>query len=147
MLLIPPSLHPTLLMFSKSFISFKFVLPGYNVRPLNMSGAIGLEQLKKLSKIIAVRRENAKSFQNLFEDHPYIQIQRELGTSSWYGFAIIIKEHADGDRQDIVNKLSKNGEIIAFDREMIDRDGRAIGVYKFSAVGAKHFFNDIDYFE
>ena len=27
--------------------SFKFVLPGYNVRPLEMSGAIGIEQLKK----------------------------------------------------------------------------------------------------
>ena len=26
--------------------SFKFILPGYNVRPLEMSGAIGIEQLK-----------------------------------------------------------------------------------------------------
>ena len=26
--------------------SFKFVLPGYNLRPLEMSGAIGIEQLK-----------------------------------------------------------------------------------------------------
>ena len=26
--------------------SFRFVLPGYNVRPLEMSGAIGVEQLK-----------------------------------------------------------------------------------------------------
>ena len=107
---VPKENHITATKTNNSFEeSFKFVLPGYNVRPLNMSGAIGLEQLKKLSKIITVRRENAKSFQNLFEDHPYIQIQRELGTSSWYGFAIIIKEHADVDRQDIVNKLSKNG--------------------------------------
>ncbi|MEZ4814796.1 MAG: DegT/DnrJ/EryC1/StrS family aminotransferase [Bdellovibrionota bacterium] len=28
--------------------AFKFVLPGYNVRPLEMSGAIGIEQIKKL---------------------------------------------------------------------------------------------------
>ena len=107
---VPKENHITATKINNSFEeSFKFVLPGYNVRPLNMSGAIGLEQLKKLSKIITVRRENAKSFQNLFEDHPYIQIQKELGTSSWYGFAIIIKEHANVDRQDIVNKLSKNG--------------------------------------
>lgn len=26
--------------------SFRFVLPGYNVRPVEMSGAIGIEQLK-----------------------------------------------------------------------------------------------------
>ena len=32
--------------------SFKFVLPGYNVRPLEMSGAIGLQQLKKLPSFI-----------------------------------------------------------------------------------------------
>jgi hypothetical protein len=28
--------------------SFRFVLPGYNVRPLEMSGALGIEQVKKL---------------------------------------------------------------------------------------------------
>ena len=31
--------------------SFKFVLPGYNLRPLEMSGAIGLEQMKKLVEL------------------------------------------------------------------------------------------------
>src|SRR5262249_37392305 len=28
--------------------AYRFILPGYNVRPIEMSGAIGLEQLKKL---------------------------------------------------------------------------------------------------
>jgi CDP-6-deoxy-D-xylo-4-hexulose-3-dehydrase len=32
--------------------SFRFVLPGYNLRPLEMSGAIGQEQLKKLPQLI-----------------------------------------------------------------------------------------------
>ena len=36
--------------------SFKFVLPGYNVRPLEMSGAIGVEQLKKLPEFLVNRR-------------------------------------------------------------------------------------------
>ena len=30
--------------------SFRFVLPGYNLRPLEMSGALGQEQLKKTSR-------------------------------------------------------------------------------------------------
>ena len=28
--------------------AYRFILPGYNVRPIEMSGAIGIEQLKKL---------------------------------------------------------------------------------------------------
>ena len=36
--------------------SFRFVLPGYNLRPLEMSGAIGREQLKKLDELIDGRR-------------------------------------------------------------------------------------------
>ena len=32
--------------------SFRFVLPGYNVRPVEMSGAIGLKQLKKLPSFL-----------------------------------------------------------------------------------------------
>ena len=39
--------------------SFRFVLPGYNVRPVEMSGAIGIEQLKKLPLFLKQRRENA----------------------------------------------------------------------------------------
>ncbi|WP_200852751.1 DegT/DnrJ/EryC1/StrS family aminotransferase, partial [Klebsiella pneumoniae] len=59
--------------------SFKFVLPGYNVRPLEMSGALGIEQLKKLPNFIETRRKNAELFQSLFADHPFIEIQKETG--------------------------------------------------------------------
>ena len=61
--------------------SFKFVLPGYNVRPLEMSGAIGIEQLKKLSNFIAQRRKNARYFISLFANHPDFMIQQEIGNS------------------------------------------------------------------
>ena len=44
--------------------AFKFVLPGYNVRPLEMSGAIGLEQLKKLTNFINARKKMHWSFKN-----------------------------------------------------------------------------------
>src|SRR3546814_17866659 len=39
--------------------AFRFVLPGYNLRPLELSGALGIEQVKKLSRIIAERRATA----------------------------------------------------------------------------------------
>ncbi|WP_322630143.1 DegT/DnrJ/EryC1/StrS family aminotransferase [Halothiobacillus sp.] len=86
--------------------SFKFVLPGYNVRPLEMSGAIGIEQLKKLPGFLHNRRENAAYFQELFSNHPYLDIQREVGASSWFGFSLVIREGSDVIRKEIVNKLS-----------------------------------------
>lgn len=89
--------------------SFKFVLPGYNVRPLEMSGAIGLEQLKKLPDFIAKRRENGAYFQTLFASHPYLNIQKETGTSSWFGFSLVIKENVEIERKTIVSKLVENG--------------------------------------
>lgn len=89
--------------------SFKFVLPGYNVRPLEMSGAIGIEQLKKLPSFIDMRRKNAELFQHLFADHPFIDIQKETGKSSWFGFSLILKESAPYKRADLVKMLTENG--------------------------------------
>jgi dTDP-4-amino-4,6-dideoxygalactose transaminase len=88
--------------------SFKFVLPGYNVRPLEMSGAIGIEQLKKLPDFIKNRRDNAKLFVSLFDNHPYIQIQQETHRSSWFGFSLVIKENAPFSRAELVEKLVAN---------------------------------------
>lgn len=39
--------------------SFRFVLPAFNVRPLEICGAIGLCQIKKLPRLIDERRKNA----------------------------------------------------------------------------------------
>ena len=89
--------------------SFKFMLPGYNARPLEMSGALGIEQLKKLPSFIETRRKNAKLFQSLFENHPHLSIQQETGNSSWFGFSLIIKENAPYTRAELVKLLSDNG--------------------------------------
>ena len=85
--------------------SFRFVLPGYNVRPLEMSGAIGVEQLKKLPTFIENRRKNAKLFIELFANHPDFMIQKEISKSSWFGFSLIIKPSSKLKRKDVVNLL------------------------------------------
>jgi len=89
--------------------SFKFVLPGYNVRPLEMSGAIGIEQLKKLPAFIEKRRDNATYFQKLFSNSANFMIQKETGNSSWFGFSLVIKEGANIKRSIVVKKLLDNG--------------------------------------
>ena len=88
--------------------SFRFVLPGYNVRPVEMSGAIGIEQLKKLPSFLKQRRENAKLFVELFKDHPDFTIQKDIDNSSWFGFSLIIKPGSNLKRKDVVSKLQEN---------------------------------------
>lgn len=78
--------------------SFRFVLPGYNLRPLEMSGALGLAQLKKLPDIVAGRRANAKVFVEHFDDIPGISIQQETGCSSWFGFAVLAESETMRDK-------------------------------------------------
>ena len=88
--------------------SFRFVLPGYNVRPVEMSGAIGLKQLKKLPSFLKKRRENANLFVNLFKNHPDFIIQKEIEKSSWFGFSLIIKPGSKRKRNEVINILEKN---------------------------------------
>lgn len=88
--------------------SFKFVLPGYNVRPLEMSGAIGREQLKKLPTFIENRQVNGRHFQEIFSNHPFLQIQEETGESSWFGFAMTVRQDADISRIDLLQRLRDN---------------------------------------
>ncbi len=88
--------------------AFKFVLPGYNVRPLEMSGAIGSEQLKKLEKFLYERRRNASFFKDKFEKLSDIEIQKQIGESSWFGFSIILKDDSRLSRLELIRELEMN---------------------------------------
>lgn len=88
--------------------SFRFLLPGYNVRPVEMSGVIGVEQLKKLPSFLDQRRKNAKLFVSLFKDNKDFYIQKDIDNSSWFGFSFIIKPESNLNRLDIVKKLEEN---------------------------------------
>jgi CDP-6-deoxy-D-xylo-4-hexulose-3-dehydrase len=85
--------------------SFRFVIPGYNVRPLEMSGAIGSEQIKKLPGFIEQRRKNADFFVSTFKDDERFYIQKEMGASSWFGFSFIIKESSGLKRSEVLRRL------------------------------------------
>ncbi len=80
----------------------------YNVRPVELSGAIGIEQLKKLPSFLSQRRKNAKQFVELFKDHKDFMIQKDIDNSSWFGFSLIIKPSSCLNRKDVINKLQEN---------------------------------------
>lgn len=85
--------------------SFNFIVPGYNLRPLEMEGAIGLEQLKKIDNMISQRRKNALYFQTKMRPIQGVRLQREVGESSWFGFSIVLEGALAGKRDQIVQKL------------------------------------------
>ena len=89
--------------------SFRFVLPGYNLRPLEMSGALGIEQLEKLPALIEGRRANAALVQAQLSDHPVFMIQKEIGAASWFGFSLVIRPEVDVARADLVKALVAAG--------------------------------------
>jgi len=57
--------------------SFNFIMPGYNLRPIEMEGALGIEQLKKLDTIIEQRRKNAAYFKSQIKNVEGYRIQEE----------------------------------------------------------------------
>ena len=86
---------------------FKFVLPGYNLRPLELSGAIGQVQLRKFPKFLEARRANAQTFTHLFGKREDVIIQSETGKSSWFGFSFILKGNLKGKRSELISHFAK----------------------------------------
>lgn len=88
--------------------SFKFVLPGYTVRPLEMSGAVGQEQLKKWPEMLKVRRANAEvAWKHLNGEN--FRLQTENGQSSWFGFGITLINKLEGRRDEVIDILHSHG--------------------------------------
>lgn len=87
------------------FEAYRFILPGYNVRPIEMCGAVGREQLKKLPGFTETRRRNLKLFQSLFADDDRFIIQREHGKSSAFSFTLILNPKYSEDRNRVFSAL------------------------------------------
>jgi Predicted pyridoxal phosphate-dependent enzyme apparently involved in regulation of cell wall biogenesis len=91
------------------FEAYRFILPGYNVRPGEIHGAIGSKQLDKLEGFLKTRRENAKHFVSLFKNDERFIIQREVGESSWFSFTMIINPQLNTNRKKVLQRLKDAG--------------------------------------
>ena len=92
---------------SDHFEAYRFILPGYNVRPLEFSGAVGQEQLKKLPAMTAARRRNMVLFRSRFEGDERFIIQREHGKSSSFSFTIILRPERQPARDRVFAALKE----------------------------------------
>lgn len=89
------------------FEAYRFVLPGYNVRPTEINAAIGLRQLRKLDGFVEKRRQNLALFHSLFAGDDRFIIQRENGKSSSFCFPIILNPAFNLNRERVLNALKE----------------------------------------
>jgi CDP-6-deoxy-D-xylo-4-hexulose-3-dehydrase len=89
------------------FEAYRFILPGYNVRPGELHGALGLEQIKKLPGFIEARRKNAAYFNELFANDQRFILQKEVGESSWFSFTMIVHPDSGIPREKVFHSLAK----------------------------------------
>lgn len=81
---------------------------GYNLKPLDLQAAMGLQQLDKLPMLDAARRENWAKLRAIFapyEQYFHMPVATEKADPCWFAFLLTIKEDAPFTRFDIVNHL------------------------------------------
>jgi CDP-6-deoxy-D-xylo-4-hexulose-3-dehydrase len=81
---------------------------GYNLKPLDLQAAMGLQQLKKLPMLDSARRKNWSILKEIFKPYEQFFHLPEATAKSdpcWFAFLLTIREHAPFSRSDIVAHL------------------------------------------
>ena len=94
---------------------FIFFNSGYNLRPTEVSAAIGHNQFKRLNKFISIRNFNKKKIILSMKKNTIINkkidfyYENKNVTPSWFGLPIKILDNTKKYKDIIIKKLEKNG--------------------------------------
>lgn len=84
---------------------------GYNLKPLELQAAMGVEQLKRLPQFIEARKKNFKALYEEFskyEDNFILPKALPNADPSWFAFPLTIRDGAKFNRGEITAWLEKN---------------------------------------
>ncbi len=84
---------------------------GYNLKPIEIQSAMGLEQIKKLPEIHSLRRRNYTLMFDIYskyEESFHLPRARARSDPSWFAFPLTIRKGAPFTRNDIVDFLEEN---------------------------------------
>jgi len=84
---------------------------GYNLKPIEIQSAIGLEQIKKLPEIHNLRQRNYKLLFEIYEKYEkFFHLPRATANAdvSWFAFPLTIRKDAPFTRTDIVDYLEEH---------------------------------------
>jgi len=94
---------------------FNFINSGFNLRPLEISAAIGLSQFKRLKKMMIIRSYNkdklitcmkkSKNWKNQFS---FFYPSKNI-TPSWFGFPLLINLKFSENKDKFLRYLELNG--------------------------------------
>ena len=92
--------------------NFNFINSGFNLRPLDLTAAIGLSQLKRLKQMMRVRSQNRKLIINRIKKSKKWNNQfsffepNENLTPSWFGFPILINKEYIKNKKNFTRHLN-----------------------------------------
>ena len=95
--------------------SFNFINSGFNLRPLDLSAAIGFSQFKRLNKMNKIRSENRNRIIKSLITSPlwsgqftFLHPIKNL-KASWFGFPILINKNYLKNKKNFLSYLNNNG--------------------------------------
>lgn len=84
---------------------------GYNLKPLDLQAAIGLEQLHKLPEMEEYRKKNFELLTKIFqpyEEYLHLPKAQEHSEPCWFAFLMTIKENSPFSRTDLTKFLENH---------------------------------------
>lgn len=81
---------------------------GYNLKPLELQGAIGLQQIKKLPGMDSARRDNHAKLTSIFKKYErflHLPVPTEGADPCWFAYLLTVRDDAPFTRQDFVRHL------------------------------------------
>lgn len=84
---------------------------GYNIKPTELQGAMGLAQIKKLDDIKIKRKENFRKIFSIFKEYEeFFILPRATQNSdpSWFAFPLTVKKSAPFKRKDIMLYMERH---------------------------------------
>ena len=92
-----------------------FINSGFNLRPTDINAAIGIEQLKRLKKILSIRKYNfLKIKTGLINNKNYkkqfsILSDQKFSNIAWFGIPLILNSSKKNYKVKVMNRLNRKG--------------------------------------
>jgi CDP-6-deoxy-D-xylo-4-hexulose-3-dehydrase len=84
---------------------------GFNLKPIDLQAAMGLEQIKKLPTLDQARRDNFKKLESIFQkysDYFHLPKAQEGSDPCWFAYLLTVKPNNKFKKQDFVKYLEDN---------------------------------------
>lgn len=94
---------------------FLFINLGYNLRPMELQAAFGLEQIRRLDEMNLHRRDNTRRIRQAFREHSLWKEQFQFPEPPadidpcWFGFPFIVNPSVDFDYRRFAKTLQVRG--------------------------------------